>query len=165
MKKLIFVRHGKAEDNSGDFPDYYRSLTPKGKLTCRTMARRLKETDPAPGLFISSPAFRALETAIIFSGVFSVRPEQLKLDDNVYHKMNFDYLTDMLTEIDDKVDSLILFGHNPGFTEIPDELCLEGCEMMPKTGIIGINFEINEWKDLRRHSGRTIYFLKPEKTS
>jgi phosphohistidine phosphatase len=67
-----------------------------------------------------------------------------------------------LQELNNDVDSVVLFGHNPGFTEIPDELCSEGCAVMPKTGIIGITFDIATWKDLRRHSGKTVYFLKPE---
>ena len=165
MKKLIFVRHGKAEDPYGDIPDYNRSLTSKGKIICRAMARKLKEMDPVPGVFITSPAFRALETALIFSGTFGIRPEKLILDDNIYHKMNLDYLNDLLLEIGNDADSLIFFGHNPAFTEIPDELSREGCEMMPKCGIIGISFDINSWKDLRMHTGKTIYFLKPEKIS
>ena len=34
MKKLIFVRHGKAEDDSPEISDFERSLVSKGKLVC-----------------------------------------------------------------------------------------------------------------------------------
>jgi len=165
MKKLIFVRHAKAEESNGDFSDYYRSLTSRGKVTSRIMARKLNDLDDSPGLFITSPAFRAIETALIFAGTFGLKPEKMVLDDNIYHKMNLDYLTSLLKEIGDDVDSVILFGHNPAFTQIPDELSSDGCEMMPKCGIIGITFDIKVWKDLRRNTGKTIYYLKPEKIS
>jgi phosphohistidine phosphatase SixA len=32
MKRLIFVRHGKAEDGSPEISDFERSLTLKGKV-------------------------------------------------------------------------------------------------------------------------------------
>ncbi len=41
MKKLIFVRHGKAEDESPEISDFERSLTLKGKVISRLMAQKL----------------------------------------------------------------------------------------------------------------------------
>ena len=43
MKKLIFVRHSKAEEPSPDFSDFERSLTTKGKTLANTMALRLRK--------------------------------------------------------------------------------------------------------------------------
>ena len=42
MKKLIFVRHGKAEEESG-ISDFERSLTLKGKVISGLMALKLAE--------------------------------------------------------------------------------------------------------------------------
>jgi phosphohistidine phosphatase len=162
MKKLIFVRHGKAETIPNGITDYERSLTTKGKVICRLMAHKLKEADPSPGLFVTSPAFRALETAIIFADIFGFKPEKIVLDNNIYNKMGFSYLTEILAEIDDIVDSVILFGHNPSFTETADRLCHEGIDMMPKTSVIGITFDITSWKELHARTGRILYYLKPE---
>ena len=68
MKKLILVRHGKAEDGSPDISDFERSLTSKGKLLSRLVAHKLKAREKSPGILVTSPAFRALETALIFAG-------------------------------------------------------------------------------------------------
>ena len=35
MKKLIFIRHGKAEDQAADISDFERSLTLRGKSQSR----------------------------------------------------------------------------------------------------------------------------------
>jgi hypothetical protein len=45
MKKIIFVRHGKAEDPVAEFSDFERSLTERGKTVSRLMARNLKEKE------------------------------------------------------------------------------------------------------------------------
>ncbi len=163
MKKLIFVRHGRAEDPSPEFTDFERSLTPKGKSTSKQMAKILTETEAVPGLFITSPAFRALETAIIFAGVFGIKPETIILDTNMYYKMNYHYLLSLLAEVKKNIESVILFGHNPSFSEITNSLCRDGCDFMPKSGVAGISFNVKTWTEVKYSTGKLEYFLKPEK--
>jgi phosphohistidine phosphatase len=162
MKKLILVRHGKAEDETSDFADFERSLTSKGKLVAIQMARRLLEKEESLGVLISSPAFRALETALIFAREFRISADSIILNSNIYFKMSYRNLPDILSTIDEANDTVTMFGHNPSFTEIADILSKEGCDSIPKTGIICISFKIMTWSELGRNSGKTEYFLKPE---
>ena len=163
MKKLIFVRHGRAEDPSPEFSDFERSLTPKGKSISKLMARKLSEVENKPGILITSPAFRALETAIIFGSELGIKPERIILDSNLYYKMSYHYLISLLSKTEKDIDIVILFGHNPSFSEIPDYLSSDGCDFMPKSGIAGISFNIKTWSDIKHGSGKLEYFLKPEK--
>jgi phosphohistidine phosphatase len=164
MKKLIFVRHGRAEEAAEEFTDFERSLTPKGKYVSKIMAQRLAESEKSPGLIISSPAFRALETAIIFAGEFRIKPEKINIDSNLYYKMNYQYLLNLLSTVDNETDVIMLFGHNPSFSDLSNSLSKDGCDYMPKTGITGISFNISKWTDMKRGTGKMEYFLKPEKT-
>jgi phosphohistidine phosphatase len=163
MKKLIFVRHGKAEDPSSEFSDFERSLTPKGKGISQLMAKKLAEIESNPGVLITSPAFRALETAIIFGEVLGIKPENIILDSNLYFKMSYKYLSAILSETGNNIDTIILFGHNPSFSEITNILSSEGCDFMPKSGIAGLSFNIKSWSDIKQGSGKLEYYLKPEK--
>lgn len=163
MKKLIFIRHGRAEEQASGISDFERSLTVKGKVICREMARRFREEEVDPGLFITSPAFRALETAYIFAGEFGIKPEKIKVDSNLYFKADIRHLMDLLKTIDEETDAITLFGHNPAFTEMPDRLCRGGCEFLTKTTIVCISFPVKTWQDLKLDSGRKEYFLKPLK--
>jgi phosphohistidine phosphatase len=163
MKKLIFIRHGIAEDQAFEITDFERSLTPKGKNVSKLMARQLLEREITLGLIITSPAFRAIETAYLFAGEFGIRPESVTVNSNLYYKMNISYLTDLLAEQGSDNEVITLFGHNPSFTEIVDSLCKQGCDFLPKSGIIGISFYIENWADLKLHTGKREYFLKPEK--
>lgn len=163
MKRIIFIRHGRAEDSDPEISDLERSLTIRGKSVSRQMARRLKEKDNNPGLFITSPAFRALETAFIFADEFSVKPESIRIDSNLYYKSGIKHLLELLKTIDDNTDSITMFGHNPAFTEMPDRLCMRGCEFLTKTSIVCISFPALRWEEIKVGTGRQEYFLKPEK--
>jgi phosphohistidine phosphatase len=163
MKKLIFIRHGRAEDPAPEISDFERSLTLKGKSISKFMAHKLGEKEKSPGKIITSPAFRALETAFIFADEFGIEPEKIVINSNLYYKMNYQYLIKLLSLADEDNDSITLFGHNPAFTEIAGSLCREGCDFMPKSGIICISFNIKTWPEIKQNTGKMEYFLKPEK--
>jgi phosphohistidine phosphatase len=163
MKKLIFIRHGRAEDPAPGISDFERSLTIKGKVVSKEMAKRFREKEHDPGQMISSPAFRALETAYIFAGEFNIRPENIIVDSSLYFAATIKALFEILAKTDDMIDVVTLFGHNPSFTEIPDRLSREGCDFLTKTGLVCLSFNIKKWSDLKLNSGRQEYFLKPEK--
>jgi len=163
MKKLIFIRHGRAEDPAPEISDFERSLTLKGKIISKLMARKLREKENSPGIMITSPAFRALETAFIFAEEFGIEPENIIINSNLYYKMNFHSLQEFLSLVSEDDDTITMFGHNPSFTEITESLCKEGCDFMPKCGVISISFNIRTWSEIRHNTGKMEYFLKPEK--
>lgn len=164
MKKIIFVRHGRAEEPAPSMTDFERSLTPKGKAISRQMAKIVREKEDDPGLFISSPAFRAIETALIFADEFGEDPGKIIIRSNLYFKINLTSFALMLEEIGEDTDKIILFGHNPAFTEIPDRLSHSGCDFMPKSGVVCLSFKSATWKGAMHEKGKKEYFLKPEKT-
>jgi phosphohistidine phosphatase len=162
MKKLIFVRHGKAEDGSSETSDFERSLTLKGKSISRLMAHKLREKDKSPGVIVSSPAFRALETALIFAVEFGTKADDIILNNNIYNKMSLHNLSEILSIINEDAELVTLFGHNPAFTEIANSLSMEGCDSIPKSGIVCISFNIMTWSEIGPNKGKTEYFLKPD---
>jgi phosphohistidine phosphatase len=163
MKRLIFIRHGKAEDESSELSDFERSLSPRGKVVARQVARKFHEKENHPGVFISSPAFRALETALIFASEFGINADKIILNSNLYFKMSIQNLPSVLSVIDENTETVTMFGHNPSFTDIANSLCKEGCDFIPKTGIICISFKIMTWSEVKRNNGQCEYFLIPGK--
>jgi phosphohistidine phosphatase len=164
MKKLIFVRHGRAEESSSMIPDYERSLTTKGKNISEQMAQVLKKKDNVPAVLITSPAFRAYETAIIFARVLEYDPDKVILKDSLYSHATLKSFAEIVEEISDDINAAIFFGHNPSFTELPDRLSKSGIDFMPKTGIVCISFKTDTWKSIVHEKGTVDYLLKPEKT-
>lgn len=165
MKNIIFVRHGRAEEPSSTIPDFERSLTTKGKNISEQMALILKEKEKDQALLITSPAFRAYETALIFARVLDYDPDKIIIKNNLYSRATLNSFADIVEKISDDVNLIILFGHNPSFTEIPDRLSRDGCDFIPKSGIVCLSFKTDTWKGIVHEKGKIKYFLKPEKTS
>ena len=163
MKKLIFVRHGRAEEPDPSITDYERSLTIKGKTVSEQMALILKEKEKLPAVLVTSPAFRAFETALIFARVLGYDPDKIILKNTLYTHASLKSFAEILDEISDDIDCVIFFGHNPSFTEIPDRLSRSGIDFVPKSGIVGLSFKPDTWKGLLREKGNIDYFLKPDK--
>lgn len=70
---LYLLRHGDAEDGSGD--DAARHLTPKGERQARAAGKALKATAAEIDACLASPKLRALETARLACKALSVEPE------------------------------------------------------------------------------------------
>ena len=163
MKKLILVRHGKAEEEAPGITDFERSLTVKGKVVSRQMAKELIKKEKSPGIIVTSPAFRALETALIFGGEYGINAGEIIMNSDIYYKMSLNNLPSILSAINEKADVATLFGHNPSFTQIANSLSKEGCEFIPKSGVVCISFKVKNWSEIARNAGKIEYFLKPEK--
>ena len=162
MKRLVFVRHGKAEDPSGEISDYERSLTQKGKVMSRMMAMRFLEKGLPLGKIISSPAFRALETALIFADEMGVNPSSISMDNNLYYHSGVSRFLHVIYKVADDVDTITLFGHNPAFTDLCDMLSKNGSGFIPKSGVVAINFQTTKWNDIKFGTGEIDFFLKPD---
>ncbi|HEX2976946.1 MAG TPA: histidine phosphatase family protein [Bacteroidales bacterium] len=163
MKKIVFVRHGKAEEEYHGINDFERSLTASGKKISSKMADIFALKEKSPGLFISSPAFRAIETAMIFAAHSEISYDSILLRSTLYFNANAENLMELLSEDAAGYDSVTLFGHNPSFSDMAYELCSGGCDQMPKSGVIGISFNVKSWDEITKGTGKQEYFLKPEK--
>ncbi len=63
MKTIYLIRHAKSDWDNPLLQDIERPLNERGYADANVMGTRLK----TPGLIISSPAVRALSTALIFA--------------------------------------------------------------------------------------------------
>jgi phosphohistidine phosphatase len=129
------------------------------------MGKKLRQLEKSPVTIITSPAFRAIETALIFALEFGVEPDKILIRSNLYYKINLRYLPEILSGAGENCETIIIFGHNPSFSELVSSLCKEGCDFMAKTSVAGISFDIMKWPEIRQKSGKLEYFLKPDKES
>jgi len=161
-RKLIFIRHGKAEEQGPEINDFERSLTSKGKQHSRIMARILKSKEKDPGTIITSPAFRALETALIFCREYDISPDSIKISSELYSGLEPGEFIPFLRKQDDNEHTLTFFGHNPLITEMAAFFASDEPEVLPKTGIFCVSFEAARWSEIEPESGKTEFFLIPK---
>ena len=162
IKKVILVRHSHAEAQAPEFTDFERSLTTKGKRNSRLMADVLKSKLKDPGVMITSPAFRAYETALIFSEVYGLDSDKVRLCRDLYSGIRQEDIISFFRSLTDDNDTVMLFGHNSLISDMARALSSDSAEDLPKTGIAGISFKADKWNALEPGTGTIDYLLKPK---
>ena len=146
-RQLIIVRHGKSSWSHENVADIDRHLKERGIHDAYTMAERLKKNSLFPELVMSSPAARALHTALIFARTLKHPFSQLQLQDDFYHGDEQDVL-DIIRQAPDDKNSLMIFGHNPTFTDLANLFLPDALEKLPTTGMAFIEFETGSWQKI-----------------
>lgn len=162
IKKLIFVRHGKAEDQVTGITDFERSLTLRGKSQSKLMAQLLASKEKDLGLVITSPAFRAIETAMIFGKEFKINHDSIKICSDLYLIFEPDSYISFFSSQSDETDTITLFGHNPLISAMPAFFSADETEDLPKSGVLCLTFQAESWSSLKQAGGKINYFLTPK---
>ncbi len=121
MKKLFLIRHAKSSWEDHLLSDHDRPLSDKGKADAPKVANILKSKYVLPDLVISSSARRALKTAKIFSSTLNYSTEKIEINTSIYEATT-QQLINVVNKIDDKYETVLIFGHNPGFTVLANFL-------------------------------------------
>jgi len=155
MKTLYLVRHAKAswEDN---VHDWERPLTQEGVERAEKVSRLLKAKKIKPDLILSSYAFRALNTAVIFGLQLRYPVNNIEISQHIYEKRAIDIL-DMLRKQDDKLNNIMIFGHDPAITELYNMLTRKILLKISTSSAACIEFPVNKWKDLGSHAGKPTF--------
>jgi phosphohistidine phosphatase len=143
-KTLYIARHGKSSWDFEDIADIDRPLSSRGVNNAYMMAEKLKAKHVKPELLISSPAIRAVHTAGIFIRTLGLDWDSLKIMDKLYFGYTSDIL-DVIGKMDDHYSSVMIFGHNPAFTELANTFLNTPVENIPTAGIITLVFPVDKW--------------------
>ncbi|MEQ9593404.1 MAG: histidine phosphatase family protein [Cyclobacteriaceae bacterium] len=162
MKRLYLVRHAKSSWENLELRDFDRPLNERGERDAPRMGRRLKEREITPDLMLSSPAERALTTCKVIADIIGYQQSGIKTDKRIYHA-NEDQLLKILSEVNDKYKSVMLFGHNPGFTDFANLLFGEHIMNIPTCGIVAGKLKIESWKQVSPGCGKLEFFDFPKK--
>lgn len=158
MKKLLLVRHAKADLLEIGLSDFDRPLNQRGLKNAVEMAERLFQKSLVPEYLTSSPALRAFNTAEIFAKRFNLRPA-VEID-AIYDATKLDLLN-VINQFDNEFDYVGLFGHNPGISELLNFLT-ERDESMPTCGVAVISFVAEDWALLSAGTGDVVYYDYPK---
>jgi phosphohistidine phosphatase len=160
MKTLIIVRHAKAEVLPPNKTDFERKLTDGGKADAEKMASGLTQQINCPDIFISSTAKRAFSTAKRFAAAFKLKEEDIIKENKIYDA-SADTLIKLVQSIDNKNETAIIFGHNPGFSQLAYYFSGNGAIELPTCGIAIVEFDFNDWQNVAYKNGKLTYFTRP----
>lgn len=161
MKTLFLVRHAKSSWDNPGLSDFERPLSKRGKNDAPLMGQLLKKKAILPDLMLSSPAQRAMNTALIIAQEIGYN-KNIQVHYKIYHAYTPDLWT-IVKSTPDEVESLMLFGHNPSFTEFANELNNMYTDNIPTCGIYAVNWRVTKWKEISKKGADFLFYEFPKK--
>ena len=163
MKTVILVRHAKSSWKDPGLEDFDRPLNKRGKRDAPFMGKKLRERRVHPDLILSSPAKRARQTAMMVAEAIGYPKKKILYDEAIYHS-TARVLLEILRKQDDANETIMLFGHNPGFNDLADMLFKDvPAEKIPTTGVYCIRFGVDHWRDVKEGKGDSGFFDYPKR--
>ena len=161
MKELILVRHAKSSWKDSSLDDRERPLNKRGEHDAPEMGARLALLEASPDLIVSSPAVRALETARLVARKLGYPRKDILVKERLYGAGAVELL-EVIRDSDDSVGTLMLFGHNPGLTELANHLGPRPIPNLPTCGLLHLSFEADTWSVVGYARGDEVLFDFPK---
>lgn len=120
------------------------------------MAERLINRGFKIDQIVSSPAKRAKSTAKYFAEAYNV--DHIQFEESIY-EANTSALLKVLNGLDDDAASVVMFGHNPGFTDFANELCDADIYNIPTAGMVLISFPFDSWQMVSKGTGELVFLI------
>ena len=116
MKTLYLLRHAKSSWSFDELSDQERPLNDRGRDDAPVMGQALAKRRICPDLIVSSPAVRAMSTAVLVAREMQYPHEKIAVESGIYGADVDDLLT-IIKDLPDTANSVLLVGHIPTITE------------------------------------------------
>jgi len=152
-KTLLLVRHAKSAWPEG-VPDFERGLTSSGKVAAQKLGVQLKETGLYPDFILCSAAKRTRKTAKhLLNGLASNILIEARED---FYQTTIEHLANSIRQLSNNFETIMLVLHNPEVTTLINHLASDlYIDEMPTAGCVVLDFEIDEWINVRARTGKT----------
>jgi len=113
-------------------------------------------------LILSSPANRALNTALIMSGIWELEAEVIQIHDMLYMAYESE-IEQLIWGVSQGIRDLAIFGHNPSFTHFANQFLEEPMDNLPTAGIVIVTLEADAWNGIGRTQVKRTYVDYPKR--
>ena len=127
------------------------------------MGQRIAAAGIRPSLIVASPAVRAWKTARAVAGELGYPVEFLQREDALY-LASLDEIIDVVGAQDEKFNSLMVVGHNPGMTEFANFLLPGITNNLPTAGVLSVSMPQDDWT-LRNRPVTTLVLYDSPRTA
>lgn len=142
-RTLLLVRHAKSSWEEVALSDRARPLAKRGQRDAPLMGKRLAKAGVKPDAILSSPACRALSTANIIAEALDFRAKSILVDERLYAS-DVETLLAVIGELGDPLRCVMLFGHNPEFTDLAHRFSGK-ITRMPTCAVVQFTFDAASW--------------------
>ena len=161
MKRVIIVRHAKSVPYGYD-NDFHRDLTDRGIHDAEKISSQLKETGIVPHLMIASPAKRTMHTASIFCKNLGYDIESIRQEPEFYEGAATQDFIDVFQQLPEDVQTVMVFGHNPGVYYLVSNLVKYFNGDMPTCSTVAVDFPVDKWTEVIARGGKIAFQYVPK---
>ena len=157
MLTLIFIRHSKPHpiDPQGD--DASRPLTSNGESMAEYCGNNLNGQGLIPDLLVSSSAVRAQQTAAIIAATLNYPEDKILIEPKLYESSP-EVTLDIIAGLPNDKKTIVLFGHNPIFTIVSNQLSKQCIPDVPPCGTVILTFDCEQWCDIHQSNNQSTVF-------
>ena len=160
MKTLFLIRHAKSSWDDTALADKDRPLNARGNRDAPKMGKRLAKRGVKPDLILSSPAARAVMTAEIIAKKLDYRRMKIVVNDRLY-AVEADQLLDVIRKLGDKLERVMLIGHNPELTELAHRLS-SNITHLPTCAVAEFTFDAKSWSHIGKDKPTKVTLEYPK---
>ena len=169
MRRLLLFRHAKAERSDPGMDDRARKLVERGRKDAAKIGTYMASHALIPDRVMISPAARTQETWKLAAKALKAPPEAALIA-RLYDATAQAILGVVRDAHDSRAHSILVVGHNPGLHELALMLIAAGDvearerlrEKLPTSGLVIIDFALDDWAKLHARSGRLERFVTPK---
>ena len=159
MKTLFILRHAKSSWENADLSDFERPLNERGLKAALFMGDVMKSNQFQPALILSSPAKRAEQTAILVKEAAGFG-EEIEFEERIY-EASLARLLEIIREQNNRFESILLVGHNPGLENLIRALTGE-LQPMPTAALAVVDLETDKWSEVNSSTGKLRTLIRPK---
>ena len=139
--------------------DFERPLNERGLHDAPMMAERFAERKEPVDMLVSSTAKRAITTARAFASALGELP--IKEVQELY-LADVRRLMSIIDKLPDNSQQAILFGHNPGLSDLVEHLTNTGPGDLPTCAIVRVDFNTESWHEVGGRTGHLAWWDAPK---
>jgi len=162
MLQLTLIRHAKSSWDNPALDDFDRPLNKRGKKSAPLMGKIIRKRGLVFDQIVSSPAVRAITTARLIAKKLAYREQAIQQREELYGASG-DELLECVNALDDEYQKIALVAHNPGLTDLCNQLTGESIANLPTCAIAVIEFDLDDWRAVDRDTGRLALYEYPRK--
>lgn len=159
-KKLILIRHAKADWPKNITSDFDRPLLAEGKTDAQQLGTFLLKEKLVPEFVICSPAKRTKDTFSIINHALQLPSNKIIYEEAIYEAPHTRLLK-VVNGINDNYHTVALVGHNNGVSELANYLT-ESFFNLPPAGTLLIEFPFDSWQLVSGETGEIKLAHYPE---
>jgi len=157
MKIIYLIRHAKSDKDNPKLSDIEQILSQKGIDDAHLIRAQLIKLNSNPEIILCSTSKRTKETFEII-----YQQETNTIFDSSIYQSSLNYLIFLINSLPNQYNEVAIIGHHPGVTLLANYLTDDVMDVIPTCGVVKIELEIDDWKEIVQGIGNKKYFISPK---